>query len=575
MTEANLVAKWNGKEYKLDFQVDQSIKQLKEYLYEITQVSPSKQKLIGLVKGKLPPDETLIKDLKLKATHHFIMMGTVDEDIIKDQSDLDVVNDLDIDYRTTTSPIKDPANQLALHKTISQANIHLINPPKQGKKLLVLDLDYTLFDCKSTANHIMQLARPGLHEMLTVLAPYYEYCIWSQTSWRWLEAKITELGMLTHPEYQISFVLDITFMFSITGKKKRHQGLKITPFKNALSNTGDKELWKLCKYLLQLTLVDDFKTMDHRNWKEFDGPAPQISYCLYDKLCGGDKGSPKMLDIEIFHEKQEGQLCAQHAINNLLQGSYFTAVDLSSIAQQLDQEELQTLEAQTNFQSSNYDDSGFFSVQVVARALQVFGLELLPYGSSDPIAKYANTNPESQSAYICNLDQHWFAIRKFGNVNTRFYNLNSTFPEPKHITETYLGMFLLQIKTEGYSIFIVNGELPTSDADQQAMLNPIPQKIQQYDSESDLEKAIKMSMGQTEEEDDLQRAIKESMMDVGNDEESLALAMSASLKDQGNYSSNPQSSSANTSVKTQVPIERLPELPMDEMRRKRLERFGQ
>lgn len=282
-----------------------------------------------------------------------------------------------------------------------------------------------------------------------------------------------------------------------------------------------------------------------------------------------------MLDIEIFHEKQEGQLCAQHAINNLLQGSYFTAVDLSSIAQQLDQEELQTLEAQTNFQSSNYDDSGFFSVQVVARALQVFGLELLPYGSSDPIAKYANTSPESQSAYICNLDQHWFAIRKFGNVNTRFYNLNSTFPEPKHITETYLGMFLLQIKTEGYSIFIVNGELPTSDADQQAMLNPIPQKIQQYDSESDLEKAIKMSMGQTEEDDDLQRAIKESMMDVGNDEESLALAMSASLKDQGNYSSNPQSSSANTSVKTQVPIERLPELPMDEMRRKRLERFGQ
>ncbi|KAJ3273665.1 hypothetical protein HDV01_004274 [Terramyces sp. JEL0728] len=292
MTEANLTAKWNGKEYKLDFQQDQSIKELKEYLYEITQVSPTKQKLIGLVKGKLPPDNTLIKDLKLKPNHHFILMGTVDEDIIKDLSDMDVLNDLDIDYRSsnTNNPIKEPANQLALQKTISQTKIHLINQPKPGKRLLVLDLDYTLFDCKSQANHIMQLARPGLHQMLVVLNPYYEYCIWSQTNWRWLEAKITELGMLTHPEYQISFVMDISTMFTITGKKKRHQvkaleiiwnklpqfsGLKITPFKNALANTGDTELWKLCKYLLQLTLVDDFKTMDHRNWKEFDGPAPQ------------------------------------------------------------------------------------------------------------------------------------------------------------------------------------------------------------------------------------------------------------------------------------------------------------
>ncbi|KAJ3273397.1 Ataxin-3 [Terramyces sp. JEL0728] len=275
-----------------------------------------------------------------------------------------------------------------------------------------------------------------------------------------------------------------------------------------------------------------------------------------------------MLDITIFHEKQEGQLCAQHAINNLLQGSYFTAVDLSSIAQQLDQEELQTLDPQANFQSNNYDDSGFFSVQVVARALQVFNLELLPFASSDPIAKQANTNPETQSAYICNLDQHWFAIRKFGNANTRFYNLNSVFPEPKHITETYLGMFLLQIKTEGYSIFIVNGDLPTSEADQFAMMNPIPAKVQQYDSENDLERAIQMSMGQ--DDDDLQRAIKESMMDAGNDEESLALAMSASLKDQNHIPATPAST-----IVSKQPTESLPELPMDEMRRKRLERFGQ
>ncbi|NP_001158246.1 ataxin-3 isoform b [Homo sapiens] len=41
----------------------------------------------------------------------------------------------------------------------------------------------------------------------------------------------------------------------------------------------------------------------------------------------------------IFHEKQEGSLCAQHCLNNLLQGEYFSPVELSSIAHQLDEEE--------------------------------------------------------------------------------------------------------------------------------------------------------------------------------------------------------------------------------------------
>ena len=45
----------------------------------------------------------------------------------------------------------------------------------------------------------------------------------------------------------------------------------------------------------------------------------------------------------VFHEKQYGSLCAQHAINALLQGPYFTAVELSQLAGQLDEEELQRM----------------------------------------------------------------------------------------------------------------------------------------------------------------------------------------------------------------------------------------
>ena len=37
--------------------------------------------------------------------------------------------------------------------------------------------------------------------------------------------------------------------------------------------------------------------------------------------------------------QQEGQLCAQHALNALLQQALFTAVDLASIARDLDADE--------------------------------------------------------------------------------------------------------------------------------------------------------------------------------------------------------------------------------------------
>lgn len=48
--------------------------------------------------------------------------------------------------------------------------------------------------------------------MLANLYPYFDICVWSQTHWRWLEAKMTELHLLSDPRFQISFVLDRTAM---------------------------------------------------------------------------------------------------------------------------------------------------------------------------------------------------------------------------------------------------------------------------------------------------------------------------------------------------------------------------
>ena len=46
-------------------------------------------------------------------------------------------------------------------------------------------------------------------------------------------------------------------------------GLKIRPFKNAATaQATDRELLKLSKYLTVLKDIDDFKSLDHRNWEK-------------------------------------------------------------------------------------------------------------------------------------------------------------------------------------------------------------------------------------------------------------------------------------------------------------------
>ncbi|KAM7289716.1 ataxin-3 [Ixodes scapularis] len=174
----------------------------------------------------------------------------------------------------------------------------------------------------------------------------------------------------------------------------------------------------------------------------------------------------------IFHEKQEGSLCAQHCLNVLLQGEYFTPVDLAALARQIDEQERQTMaEGGVNSDdyrlfmhqpSGNLDDSGYFSVQVIASALKVWGLDIVPYSSSDPVAQAAQADPTQQQAYICNYKDHWFTVRRLGG---HWFNLNSLLPGPEPISSTYLALFLVQLQQEGYSIFVVVGALPECQAD--------------------------------------------------------------------------------------------------------------
>lgn len=99
-THLSLTATWNGKKYPVSIPPTSTIGDLKLHLADHTQVQPTRQKLIGFVKGKLPEDHVVLETLSLKENHTFMMMGTVEHQIFKrpDEKDLPVVaNDLDVD----------------------------------------------------------------------------------------------------------------------------------------------------------------------------------------------------------------------------------------------------------------------------------------------------------------------------------------------------------------------------------------------------------------------------------------------------------------------------------------------
>lgn len=106
--------------------------------------------------------------------------------------------------------------------------------------------------------------------------------------------------------------------------------------------------------------------------------------------------------------------------------------------------------------SSNVDDSGNFSIEVIRSALERFDLQL---SASDMDSVVQNAH--SYDAFILNLEQHWFTIRRIAG---RFWNLDSTKKQPQAVSEFFLSAFLSQMRQEGYSIFVVQGALPKDQA---------------------------------------------------------------------------------------------------------------
>jgi ubiquitin-like domain-containing CTD phosphatase 1 len=178
--------------------------------------------------------------------------------------------------------------------------------PAGSKKLLVLDVDYTFYDHHSPADAIEQLRRPYLHEFLACAYVNYDIMIWSATSMKWIEAKMNELGLSTHPAFKLAAYFDSRAMVTVETNKygvfntkplpvlwglypqysaantimfddlrrnfvcNAQTGLRIRPFRNGPANQNvDCELIGLAQYLSAIAKVDDFTTLNHRKWERY------------------------------------------------------------------------------------------------------------------------------------------------------------------------------------------------------------------------------------------------------------------------------------------------------------------
>lgn len=162
----------------------------------------------------------------------------------------------------------------------------------------------------------------------------------------------------------------------------------------------------------------------------------------------------------LYHEVQEAKLCAVHCVNTVLQGPFFLEFDLAALAADLDREERQMMKDSVggdfhSEESHNVSMGGDFSIQVLQKALEVWDLQVIPLNS--PVAEPAQIDPELENAFICHLQDHWFCIRK---VNGEWYNFDSLYAAPEHLSKFYLSAYLDSLKGAGWSIFLVRGNFP-------------------------------------------------------------------------------------------------------------------
>ncbi|KFH14560.1 HAD hydrolase, family IIID protein [Toxoplasma gondii MAS] len=230
--------KWGGKLYDVSLSLSDfeffSLSDFKERLQQQLSVPADKQKLLGFTnaQGTAAKDTDLLRSLRFKKERQMMLIGSTDAQLLAaaqaHAAALAQSDSTSDDFLASPScagasedSVRTPLHLERLEKAVDRTRVQLLHAPRKGKKLLVLDLDYTLFDCKSLAGSVEDLKRPFLDRFMEDAYEDYDLAVWSQTHWKWVEMKCTELGFLTSPKFHLCFVLDRSSMFTVCSRKKK------------------------------------------------------------------------------------------------------------------------------------------------------------------------------------------------------------------------------------------------------------------------------------------------------------------------------------------------------------------
>lgn len=153
----------------------------------------------------------------------------------------------------------------------------------------------------------------------------------------------------------------------------------------------------------------------------------------------------------------------------------------------------------------------------------MWDLQVIPLDS--PVAEPAQIDPESENAFICHLEDHWFCIRK---VNGEWYNFDSLYAAPEHLSKFYLSAYLDSLKGFGWSIFLVRGNFPKECP---MTSSEAPNGYGQWLSPDDAERITKSCNSPSNPRASRMQHLSDPHVPYSDEDEDLKAAIAASLMD--------------------------------------------
>lgn len=168
----------------------------------------------------------------------------------------------------------------------------------------------------------------------------------------------------------------------------------------------------------------------------------------------------------VYHEPQLARLCGMHSVNNLLQGPWVDLGTLHAIVKRLE-ERYQSIVGGAGKVSYNgqmvspfVTPSGDFDVQVLSAAIQeatASMANLLPLRKPELADLRAAPADGSCYGYLCNKDDHWYALRK---LHDHWWVIDSMNDAPQRVSAFYLGWLIQEQQRMGYTVYAALGTLP-------------------------------------------------------------------------------------------------------------------